>query len=338
MELPDMDMNAFLVCPRCRGELEHLEASFRCRACGRTYPLVDEVPQFDQPEARDGSGVSEQTARDTRRAYWDQGWQARFQGDHSFLDGLKQRSDWAAYLEPEIAQLRAQGHVSCVEARGEIVNGKVVLDIGCGSGTTGATLAYQGARYIGLDHSPNAASRALRNLRSVGADGFTVQGNAEALPIRDNSIDVVYSNGVLHHTPNFSAAMDEAYRVLKPDGQAIIALYATYSLTFGLVRLAGLLRGNLTRSARTRWMGDASEGAWRTGGRLNPWTETFSAVELRRFVHKYNVRRLSFRRNGPPIRELPRIGPRLAALLPFRQLDRLLEPSLGSMLIMSFNK
>jgi SAM-dependent methyltransferase len=331
-----MDMGSFLVCPRCRADLVRAHSAFECRACGKAYPLVDEVPQFDLPDVAPSDG--EHGGRDGRRTYWDQGWQARLQGDHAFLDGLKARSDWAAFLEPMIAQLRSHGHVSCVEARREVVNGKVVLDIGCGGGTTGATLAYCGAHYIGLDHSPAAAAYGLRHLKGVGGDGFTVQGNAEALPIRDNSVDVVYSNGVLHHTPNFGIALDEAYRVLKPNGRAIIALYATYSVTFGLVRLVGLLKGNLSRRAITRWMGEASEGDWRTGGRLNPWTETFSATELRKFVRKYAVSGLEFRKNGAPIEELPRYGPRLARLAPFRQLDRLLEPSLGSMLIMSFNK
>jgi SAM-dependent methyltransferase/uncharacterized protein YbaR (Trm112 family) len=331
-----IDMSSFLVCPRCRAELERSQSGFECRACTKAYPLVDDVPQFDLPEgAAIGSELSE---RDSRRTYWDQGWQARLQGDHAFLDGLKGRSDWAAYLEPAIKKLSGRGHVSCVEAGREVVNGKVVLDIGCGGGTTGATFAYWGAQYIGLDHSPAAATQALRHLKGLGGDGFTVQGNAEALPIRDNSIDVVYSNGVLHHTPNFGIAMDEAYRVLKPHGKAIIALYATYSGTFGLLRLLGLLKGNLSRPAIKRWICAASEGHWRTGGRLNPWTETFSANELRKFVKKYGVGGLAFRRNSPPIEELPRIGPKLARLAPFRQLDRLLEPSLGSMLIMSFNK
>ena len=331
-----MDMNSFLVCPRCRGALERSKAALECLACGNAYPLVDDVPLFDLPDRAAVAG--EQSERDNRRTYWDQGWQARFQGDHAFLDGLKLRSDWAGYLEPTIATLSRRGHVSCVEARREVVNGKVVLDIGCGGGATGATFAYWGAHYIGLDHSPAAATQALRHLKAVGGDGFAVQANAEALPIRDNSIDVVYSNGVLHHTPNFGIAMDEAYRVLKPNGKAIIALYATYSATFGLLRLYGLLKGNLSRRAIKRWMCVASEGHWRTGGRLNPWTETFSAGELSKFVSKYHVSGLAFRRNSPPIEELPRIGPKLARLAPFRWLDSVLEPSLGSMLIMSFNK
>jgi ubiquinone/menaquinone biosynthesis C-methylase UbiE len=331
-----MEMTSYLICPKCRGDLGRSGTAFRCSTCNVEYPLVDDVPQFDLPksaEAGDGDG-----GRDDRRKYWDLGWRARFEGDHAFLAALKSPSDWSRYLEKESTVLATHGHVLTVEADRQAVQNKVLIDIGCGSGMSGAMFGYRGAHYIGIDHSGYAASCALRHIRGVGADGFTLQGNAEALPIRDNSVDVVYSNGVLHHTPNFLTAMDEAYRVLKPGGKAIIALYATYSTQFGITRMVGVLRGNLSVRAIQRWMGAASEGAWRTGNRLNPWTQTFSKAQLREVVRKYNVRGLTIRKNGQPIAEIPYFGSRLARLPMTRRFDRALEPLFGGMLVMSFNK
>jgi ubiquinone/menaquinone biosynthesis C-methylase UbiE len=331
-----MEMTSFLVCPKCRGKLEGTSTAFRCKTCDSDYPLVDGVPQFDHPKspnAANGDG-----GRDDRRKYWDLGWQARFEGDHAFLAALKSRADWSRYLEQEMRILGTDRHVLAVEADRQTVHDRIVLDIGCGSGTSGALFGYHGAHYIGIDHSPYAAACALRHVRGVGADGFAVQGNAETLPIRDSSVDVVYSNGVLHHTPNFLTAMDEAYRVLKPGGHAIIALYSTYSTQFGLLRLAGVIRGNLSARAIQRWMGAASEGAWRTGNRLNPWTQTFSKAQLREVVRKYNVQGLTIRKNGQPIAEIPFFGSRLAPLPGIRRIDRVLEPLLGGMLVMSFTK
>jgi ubiquinone/menaquinone biosynthesis C-methylase UbiE/uncharacterized protein YbaR (Trm112 family) len=336
MENAPMEMTSFLVCPHCHGELFRSDGAFECRVCGKQYPLVDEVPQFDL--AKPAQPDLDHNSRDARRDYWNHGWESRLHGDHAFLLGLNSRSDWLGYLQPAIERLTAQGHVTCIEANADSLKGKAVLDIGCGGGATSATFGYYGARYIGLDHSGNAAMYALRHLRGVGGEGFTVQGNAESLPIRDNSIDVVYSNGVLHHTPNFLKAMDEAYRVLRPGGSAIIALYATYSTQFGVLRLLGVLKGHLSRKAMERWMGEASEGDWRTADRLNPWTETFSEAQLRTVVSKYNVRDLSFRKHGTPIAELPRIGAKLGQFALVRRIDRVLEPWLGSMLIMSFIK
>jgi SAM-dependent methyltransferase len=329
-----IDMTSFLACPKCRGNLTRAGGFLACANCARQYPIIDDIPQFDPPT----SNGSADGGRDVRRDYWDNGWKARIQGDHAFQAKLQTRSDWSAFLEREMQVLRESRHVMVVEANRAAVHDKVVLDIGCGSGTSGALFGYLGAHYIGVDHSRHAAAHALRNLRSAGGDGFTAQGNAEALPIRDSSVDVVYSNGVLHHTPNFLTAMDEAYRVLKPGGKAIIALYATYSTQFGVLRLIGVLKGHITRRAQIRWMGEASEGSWRTGDRLNPWTQTFSKAQLRKVIGKYPLRKLVIRKNGHPIGDFPRYGLRLMRFGPIRTLDRLLEPTLGSMLVMCFDK
>jgi SAM-dependent methyltransferase/uncharacterized protein YbaR (Trm112 family) len=332
-----IEMTSYLACPKCRGTLSQGAGFLACPSCARQYPIIEGIPQFDLPtSAETGNGA--EGGKDLRRNYWDNGWKARFQGDHAFQNELRTRSDWSAYLEREIQVLGERRHVMVVEANRATVQDKVVLDIGCGSGTSGALFGYLGAHYIGVDHSRHAAAHALRNLQGAGGDGFTAQGNAEALPIRDASVDVVYTNGVLHHTPNFLTAVDEAYRVLKPGGRAIIALYATYSTQFVVFRLIGALRGHITRRAQIRWMCEGSETAWRTGGRVNPWTVTFSKAELRRVIGKYSPRGLKIRKNGHPIGDFPRYGVRLMRFRPIRTLDRLLEPALGSMLVMSFDK
>jgi SAM-dependent methyltransferase len=53
--------------------------------------------------------------------------------------------------------------------------------------------------------------------------------DAERLPFDDGEFDIVYSWGVLHHTPNMQAALDEAVRVLAPGGQLKVMLYHRYS-------------------------------------------------------------------------------------------------------------
>jgi SAM-dependent methyltransferase len=234
-----------LVCPTCHQDLKATPAAFSCASCNRAYPVRDGVPLFDVPNPADSGATS--IAKDARRDYWDSGWEARYSGDHAQLAKLKTRADWLEYVGASVAALPT--HVQHVEAGETAVRDKVVLDIGCGGGISSATFGYFGARYIGLDHSVHAATYALRHLRCIEGRGFTAQGNAEPLPIRTASIDLVYSNGVLHHTPNFVRTLDEVNRVLKPGGTAVIALYATYSTLFGLLRLRGALKGHLGRKA-----------------------------------------------------------------------------------------
>ena len=336
---PDlMDMTRVLVCPACRGPLDETPLAFQCPPCRREYPVKLGVPQFDPPSVEaPARRAGEAEARDERRDYWDKGWEARYAKDHAHLATLTTASDWTAYLDGESKRLAACGHISCREAGRAAVAGKVVLDIGCGGGISSALFGYFGAHYIGLDHSAHAATYARRHLLAVGGDGFTVQGNAERLPIRDASIAVVYSNGVLHHTPNFPTAMDEVYRVLAPGGRAIIGLYATYSTAYGLVHLRGAL-SHVSRQARDRFLSQHTEHAWRTGGRLNPWTKTYTRAEVAAVVEQHPVRDLTFRLNGNPIGEVPYFGRRLMRLGPVRRIDRALEPHFGSMLIASFTK
>lgn len=66
---------------------------------------------------------------------------------------------------------------------------------------------------------------AKKHFKVRNLEGNLKVGNAEALEFEDNSFDVVYSYGVLHHTENTQKAIDEVFRVLKPSGTAIIMLY-----------------------------------------------------------------------------------------------------------------
>jgi len=103
---------------------------------------------------------------------------------------------------------------------------KNVLEIGCGVGTDGLQYARNGANYTGVDLTKRAVETAKKHFKLFGVDGKFIQTNAERLPFDDNTFDLVYSFGVLHHTPNFQDAFDEVHRVLKPGGKAIVMLYA----------------------------------------------------------------------------------------------------------------
>ena len=85
------------------------------------------------------------------------------------------------------------------------------------------------------------------NIRLRGLRGRFIHHDAESLPFEDASFDLVYSNGVLHHTPNTAVVVREIHRVLRPGGRAIVMLYAEDSLHYWrkLVWLFGLKEGLL---------------------------------------------------------------------------------------------
>src|SRR5262245_28090592 len=81
-------------------------------------------------------------------------------------------------------------------------SGKKLLEIGGGIGTDLAQFARRGADVTDIDLSAGHLTLAQENFRLRGLHGRFIHHDAENLPFDDNSFDVVYSNGVIHHTPN----------------------------------------------------------------------------------------------------------------------------------------
>jgi ubiquinone/menaquinone biosynthesis C-methylase UbiE len=128
-------------------------------------------------------------------------------------------------------------------------SGKKLLEIGSGLGTDSVQFARSGAHVTCLDLTPESIALAKKHFEIRGLEGEFVVGDAENLPFPDNIFDIVYSFGVLHHTPDTPKAIQEVYRVLKPGGEAIIMLYHKNSLhVYAGVPyhfLTGLLEGKL---------------------------------------------------------------------------------------------
>lgn len=103
--------------------------------------------------------------------------------------------------------------------------GRRVLEIGCGMGTDSRYISKKGCNITSLDLSYDNVLYATKGMRLFQLNNTGVNADAENLPFKDNSFDVVYSFGVLHHTPDTQKAINEVKRVLKPKGQAVIMLY-----------------------------------------------------------------------------------------------------------------
>jgi SAM-dependent methyltransferase len=103
---------------------------------------------------------------------------------------------------------------------------KDVLEIGVGMGADHLEWAKSGPRsLIGIDLTDRAVEFTCARLAFHGLDSKVQVGDAEALPFADNSFDLVFSYGVLHHTPDTAQAIREVYRVLRPGGTGRIMIY-----------------------------------------------------------------------------------------------------------------
>jgi SAM-dependent methyltransferase len=110
---------------------------------------------------------------------------------------------------------------------GEPRPGETVLDLGSGAGfdiLQAATMVGPGGRAIGVDMTPAMLEKANRNAAVLGLGNVEFrQGYLEELPVDDDSVDLVISNGVLNLCPDKPAMLAEAFRVLKPGGRLQIA-------------------------------------------------------------------------------------------------------------------
>jgi SAM-dependent methyltransferase len=125
-------------------------------------------------------------------------------------------------------------------------SGKNVLEIGLGQGADAEQIAKRGGVYSGVDLTEESVKRTRMrfSLKELPSDRIE-QATALDLPFADNSFDIVFSHGVLHHIPEIGRAQSEIARVVKPDGRLVAMLYAKWSLNYLLsiyvARRLGLL-------------------------------------------------------------------------------------------------
>jgi arsenite methyltransferase len=153
-------------------------------------------------------------------------------GDFHFHRGPAYAARLLGYDADRLAALpnastAAFAGVANPHAGGDLAEGETVLDIGCGAGMD-LLLAAQDVgptgKAIGVDFTKEMREVAAASAATLGLDHVDVRdGNALALPVDDDSVDVVISNGVLNLTPNKSRAFREILRVLKPGGRLQLA-------------------------------------------------------------------------------------------------------------------
>jgi SAM-dependent methyltransferase len=152
-------------------------------------------------------------------------WNAASCGENLYLrgetrEGYQQQSLQRYALEPYI--------IPFADFAG--TRGKRVLEIGVGLGADHQRFAESGADLYGIDLTERAVDHTRRRLADFQLVSKLGVGDAERLGFPDNFFDVVFSWGVLHHTPDTQRAVAEVHRVLKPGGTAKVMIYHKWSL------------------------------------------------------------------------------------------------------------
>jgi len=114
----------------------------------------------------------------------------------------------------------------------ENFNGREVLEIGCGAGLVSSHIANAGGHLHAVDLTSRAIEMTSKRFELASLKGDIRQMDAEKLLFEDDSMDFVVSWGVIHHSGNMKAVLDQIHRVLRPGGKAYIMVYNRHSLRY----------------------------------------------------------------------------------------------------------
>lgn len=303
----------FLRCPVCgTGPLAAKDNALACPACRALYP-------FD-PALGVAALLRPDPLSPTKRDI--QNWWGDLYGQLYAATDRELDRDSLDRMLVELEDLfRVRRHLAVVEMPIDALAGQRVLEIGPGGGGHSALFAKKGARVTALDLTPERAASTARKLRLVGdGSGRAYLGDAENLPFADASFDIVYSNGVLHHSESTERGIAEVHRVLRPGGKAVLMLYARHSAVYwaNIVPRA-LFSGQMFGRPEAEWAGRVTEGKPKLGATRNPITRIYSERELRQLLGDFadlRLRKTSFQWDNFAIPKLT-------------QLRRLIRSSLG---------
>lgn len=226
-----------LACPSCEGALA---GDWSCLACGARYETTDGIPNLRVP--------GDERTETVRRFYE----AAPFPGypprdSIEWLRARAGRSEFARLLDRAIPG----------DAR--------ILDLGCGTGQMSLYLARAGRTVIAADLTRPSLQLGAAAARRFGLTGVQfVETDLQRPGLRRGSFDVVYSSGVLHHTPDPRGSFARLALLARPGGMIVLGLYNAFARIplrlrrfFGLTALDPVLRDRSSEPARREaWLRD----------------------------------------------------------------------------------
>jgi len=237
-------------------------------------------------------------------------WRSLYDSLYEDVDKTLTREQLVKSLDELDDMFRLRGHLAAVEMPLDQLTGKKVLEIGPGAGGHSALFAKYGAHVTSIDitfQRARSTSAKFELMDDLATDCGALQGDAENLPFLDETFDIVYSNGVLHHTSDTEAAMDEVYRVLKPGGRAAIMLYCKNSWHYWLNMFlcVGVLQGKAWGDKN--WLGKATEWGGKNAQTVaNPITRCYTNSGIRKIFSKFKG--LTLRKGEFHFYLIPKVG------------------------------
>jgi SAM-dependent methyltransferase len=262
-----------LACPRCAGSLEASATTLECRACGASHSVENEIPDLRvAPDARTAAVREFYTV-------------APFPGypPKMNLSGLRARAE-----RSELARLLDRA----------IPGDARIVEVGCGTGQMSLFLATAHRVVVGADLTRASLALGATAAARYGLDRVCfVETDLNRPGLLAGAFDVVYTSGVLHHTPDPRAAFASVARLAKPGGIVVLGLYNTYAriphrLRRALARCTGYKFVPFDPVLRLREGEPARREAWLRDQYLHPEEHRHSIGEVKSWFSENGVRYL----------------------------------------------
>jgi len=211
LSMPFQDRGDLLRCP-ATGAALHLAPGEFVSSSGRRYPIEDGIPNFFVPV---DPNMSDHDVTEMVKAFYEE-------TPFPNYDDLDSRESLAA---------KARHSLFAAALDEQLPNGATVLEAGCGTGQLTNFLGLSWRRRVfggDICHNSLRLADGFRTRFRIVNAAF-LQMNLFRPPFRDESLDVIISNGVLHHTGDPRAGYEGLLRKLKPGGYILIGMYNFYA-------------------------------------------------------------------------------------------------------------
>lgn len=268
-----------LRCPESRSALR-LESDQLIANSGQKYPIIDGIPRLLTPT----KSAEEERVRQMMQKFYEQFTFPGYDGIDSpgvLLDKAG-KSGFGKWVDEAISPFAT------------------VLEVGCGTGQMTNFLGLAQMRTVlGVDQSIASLTlgKGFRDRFDLNNVHF-LQGNIFAMPIKENSVDVVICSGVLHHTPDPRGGYLELLKLVKPGGKILIGLYNTYArIPLGIRKMIFTGTGNAFRfldaHMRRKDVDQSKKEIWFADQYKNPHESWHSVDEVLKWFDESNVKFLS---------------------------------------------